>query len=161
MTGRKHTWGHKISKSLIGMQGSWITEESKAKIREARLHQVFPVKDTKPEKLIQNMLKVAKIKFQKHIPVRGQPDIFIEPNIAIFVDGDYWHANPKFYKANERIKYPGGYKKPIDKWKKDKMITRYLKKNGYDVLRLWEYDINNYPEKCLRTIINALDANVN
>ena len=31
----------------------------------------------------------------KHKPIRGQPDVFIHPNICVFVDGDRWHANPK------------------------------------------------------------------
>ena len=71
------------------------TEETLQKIRDARAKQVLPVKDTKPEKDLQEILNEKGIEFEKHKSILGQPDIFIEPNTCIFVDGDYWHANPE------------------------------------------------------------------
>ena len=38
--------------------------------------------------------------------LRAQPDIFIEPNICIFVDGDYWHCNPNDYVYKKKL-FPG------------------------------------------------------
>jgi len=140
--------------------GSKRSEETKGKLRITRSKQVFPRKDTEIEKRLQNLLNVAKIKFETHrmyiergLMIHGQPDIFIKPNICIFADGDYWHANPKFYKSNSIII---GKKKAKDKWKSDKVITSKLKKQGYRVLRLWGYDINNNLEKCLQKIIKIV-----
>ena len=82
--------------------------------------------------------------------------IFSEPDICIFVDGDYWHANPRFYKKNEMISYPRKKIRASDKRKKDSNVTRRLRKDGFHVLRLWEYDIYNNTEKCLQKIIKAI-----
>ena len=82
--------------------------------------------------MLQNLLTVAKIKFETHrmyikqgLTIHGQPDIFIKPNICIFADGNYWHANPKFYKPNSIII---GKKKAKDKWNSDNEKRDKLKK---------------------------------
>jgi len=36
---------------------------------------------------------------------------------------------------------------------RDREITKKLKAKGWKVLRMWEKDINNHPEKCIRKII--------
>ena len=106
------------------------------------------------------MLKDNEIKYETHrmyvkrgLRIHGQPDIFIKPNICIYADGDYWHANPKFYKPNDVIIQN---KKAKDKWKTDKEITAKNEKQGYVVLRYWEYDILNSPKTCLREIIKII-----
>jgi len=134
-------------------------EEWKNKIREKRRHQVFPVKDTKPERDMQKLLKSVGIEFKKHKPILGQPDAFIQPNICIFTDGDYWHANPKPFISGVK-KYPGfkpnehiiGKKFAKDAWAYDKRITDTLKKDGYVVLRFWESELETDPEKCIQKI---------
>jgi len=89
------------------------------KMKNARLKQIFPKKDTSIEVIIQKELKRRKVKFKKHIPIIGQPDIFIKPNICVFCDGDYWHS------------YPFGTSR-------DKEVNNSLKNKGYKVLRFWE-----------------------
>ena len=133
--------------------GKKHSKEAKRLNREARLSRVLPTKDSAPEKKMHQILKKAKIKFKKHLPMLGQPDIFIKPDLVIFVDGDYWHANPKHYKPNHVII---GNVKAKDIWKKDKKMTEYSKKQGYRVLRLWENKINSEPEKCLQKIIKII-----
>lgn len=144
-------------------KGGTIAESSKEKIRKARLHQVFPVKDTKPEKDVQKILKDIGIPFEKHKPILGQPDIFIQPNICIFVDGDYWHANPKDF-VNKGKLYPG-FKKDDriigkvyakDKWTRDKSISQRLRKKGYNVLRFWQSELEINQGKCLQKILKAV-----
>ena len=137
-----------------------FSDEAIEKIRNRRATQVFPVKDTKIEKILQRLLKEIKIKFETHrmyvkrgLRILGQPDIFIKPNICIYADGDYWHANPKIYKPNDTII---GKKTAKDIWKKDKQITAKNEKQGYEVLRFWEYDIYNSPQKCLQKIIKVM-----
>jgi DNA mismatch endonuclease (patch repair protein) len=144
-------------------KGIPLAESSKEKIRKARLHQIFPVKDTKPEKELQKILNDKGIKFEKHKPILGQPDIFIEPNICIFLDGDYWHANPKDF-VNKGKLYPGfkkddhiiGNLSAKDKWARDKKITHLLKKKGYNVIRFWQSELENYREKCLQKMYSIL-----
>ena len=179
MRGKKHSaeYKRKMSKRMDGvknpyygkthskeirrkMKGRKVSEETRKVIRRNRLSQIFPVKDTKIEKILQSMLKDNEIKYETHrmyvkrgLRIHGQPDIFIKPNICIYADGDYWHANPKFYKPNDVIIQN---KKAKDKWKTDKEITAKNEKQGYVVLRYWEYDILNSPKTCLREIIKTI-----
>jgi len=124
--------------------------------RKNRLHQVFPAKDTNIEKILQKGLRKKGIKFEKHKPILGQPDLFIKPNICIFADGDYWHG--WLYLQGRDF---SGKKQFNNKYfqhtiKKDKKITLQLKELGYNILRFWEHEINENPEKCLQKIIKII-----
>ena len=140
-------------------------ETSKEKMRKARLHQVIPSKDTKPEKILQKLLKSKGIKFEKHKSIFGRPDLFIEPKTCIFVDGDYYHANKNDYKRNGKIelgfrnrpnKILRGKFRAKDKWQRDSKVNQTLRKEGYVVLRLWQSELDYKPEKCLQKIIKAI-----
>jgi G:T-mismatch repair DNA endonuclease (very short patch repair protein) len=64
-------------------------------------------------------------------------------NTIIETDGNYWHANPRIYSADELIKYPNGIiKKASEVWEKDRIITEEFEKAGYKVLRFWEGEFN-------------------
>lgn len=108
--------------------------------RANRLKMVIPFKDSKLEIKVQDALKAEGIAFRKHEALFGQPDIFIEPNICIFIDGDYYHANPAKYKA-ETVIMKGG-KRAAEIWQKDAKITSFLQNRGYIVLRFWQTEIN-------------------
>lgn len=178
--GRKHSEEYKKKLSEImkamplwnrGRTGVY-SEEILQKIRRARAKQVFPLKDTKPEKHLQSLLRDKKIKFETHrnfvekgIRIYGQPDIFIKPNICIFVDGDYWHCNPNDYvyrkklipgfKSNDQIT---GKKYAKEKWAKDKGVNDKLKKGDYTVLRFWQSELESDPEKCIKKIQKTIKA---
>jgi len=122
---------HIGNKYNLGKKRSDITKE---KLKKARLRIIIPHKDTSIEVKLQKALSTQKIKFRKHVPITGQPDIFIEPNICIFADGDYWHN--------------------LEKGKKrDKYVNRKLKQMGYVILRFWEHQINKDLTGCLNKII--------
>jgi len=122
------------------------------KSRERRLHTVIPDKDTKLELKLQELLKANNIQFTKHRPILGQPDIFIEPNICIFADGDYWHGWFHLQGENysKQSKFNNEYfEKQI---KRDQSVKARLEAQGYKVLRLWEHEIIKEPKKCLDRI---------
>src|SRR3990167_2086670 len=104
------------------------SQEVKERMKQNRLKQIFPHKDTSIEVKLQSWLKEQNIEFEKHYPILGQPDIFIKPNMAIFADGCYWHKCPEcgFGELRQR----------------DKEVTEGLQKQGYTVIRLWEHEIN-------------------
>lgn len=94
--------------------------------------------ETSIEKKVQNILKENNIPFIKHKPITNikhkyQCDIFIEPNLVIEADGDYWHNLPKAIE-------------------KDKIRNKELKEAGYKVLRFWESEINNNLDDCFYRI---------
>ena len=108
------------------------------KIKNARAKQVLPQKDTKPERFLQEVLHNEKIKFRTHEPIMGQPDIFIDPDICIFVDGDYWHNLPKAIKH-------------------DIIVNDSLEKDGYHILRFWEHEIYNNMKTCVHQILEQVN----
>lgn len=142
-----------ISKANMG-KVPWIKDkthspEVRALIRESRLRQVFPQKDTKPEIIMQKALNLRGVKYVKHAPILGQPDVFIEPNLCVFVDGDATHGNPRFYDMNDKIAF-GVIAK--DRWVKDQSINRRLIQDGYKVLRIWQDDLKTDADKCVQFI---------
>lgn len=71
-------------------------------------------------------------------------------NILIEVDGDYWHCNPDTK-----------HKKPITEAQKrtlikDKMKNDWCRKNKVKLLRFWETEINEEPEKVIVKLKKAI-----
>jgi len=145
--GKKHS-----PESIAKMRASANKPEVLKKSRERRLHTVIPDKDTKLELKLQELLKANNIQFTKHKAILGQPDIFIEPNICIFADGDYWHGWFHLQGENysKQSKFNNEYfEKQI---KRDQSVKARLEAQGYKVLRLWEHEIIKEPQKCLDRI---------
>lgn len=73
----------------------------------------------------------------------------------IQINGDYWHCNPKQYKASSIVKYPGGIKKrAINVWKKDLKKKQTAMKNGYRVIYIWQKQINQMNQEQLISYIH-------
>ena len=66
----------------------------------------------------------------------------VSRRICIFVDGCFWHRCPKCYKEPKSNK---DYWLPkIEKnVHRDKEQNKYLKKNGWVVIRVWEHELKN------------------
>lgn len=87
------------------------------KNQKARKKLEIKKKLTIPELMMINELTNLQIKYEIKKSLFGHPDIFIKPNICIFVDGEYWHNRPD---AQER----------------DKRVNTRLVNDGYLVIRL-------------------------
>ena len=145
--------------------GKKASEETRKKIREKRLEQVLPTKDTDFELAVQEQLRNNGIKFEKHKKIKGQPDIFIKPNLCILLDGDFHHANPSKYSDDfviwhERISKSSG--RHVDEItakmirQKDELVNKELRADGYEIIRIWHSEFEKNPEKCLKKIINGI-----
>lgn len=67
-------------------------------------------------------------------------ELCITEKIVIEINGDYIHANPKKYSAENVIRIPGGSYTAAEKWKKDANKIAHLQSKGYHVLIIWESD---------------------
>jgi len=153
------------------MKGRRLSEETKKKIsewgnrpenvqknRERRAKLIIPRKDSKPELLVQSILKKHEISFKKHRNFKlsdsyHQADIVIEPNHIIEVFGDYWHYNPKQYDGESMKKVRRKEVKVKEVWKYDKYVIDGMKKQGYKVLVVWESELKNELEKTTEKIL--------
>lgn len=102
------------------------------------------IKKTGIEKKIDNFLKEEKIDYKYSFILNNRQYDFLlkDYNLIIETDGDFWHANPKFYDDNDINKkklYEIQKMKIID----DKIKNRIAIDNGYQIIRIWEDDINN------------------
>lgn len=61
-------------------------------------------------------------------------------NLIIEINGDYFHANPKFYKEDDIINYKGK-RKVKNIWLYDQFKLGLCIQKGYDILVIWEDDI--------------------
>ena len=68
-------------------------------------------------------------------------------NIILEINGDFWHANPKFFKENDILKFSKtNHPKAKDIWKKDEKNREFAEKNGYKVVYLWECEVKKKTE---------------
>ena len=127
---RRVSTGTKLAMSKPAIRKKYLEGYSKRRNK-------YIYSNTSIEIKMQNVLKQQQIDFQLQKAIIGIPDIFIEPNICIFCDGDYWHNRPG---AQERDEY----------------VNETLKEQGYKVLRFWEHEIHNSLENCTRCIIQCI-----
>jgi len=85
---------------------------------------------------IMRKYKIAGWRRRHKLP--GHPDfVFVKRKVAVFIDGDFWHGNPrKFRLPKSNCAY--WEKKILGNRKRDRAVTRSLKKMGWHVLRVWE-----------------------
>jgi len=138
------------------------TPERKQLQRETRARQKFPTQDSKPELLIQSILKKHKISFKKHHSFKlsesnHQADILIKPNYIIEIFGDYWHFNPNQYDGESIQKVRRKEIKVKEVWKYDKYVIDGMKKQGYKVLVIWESELKNELEKTTMRILKFIN----
>lgn len=119
----------------------------------------------KTEVALRSILHRRGLRFRKNDPrLVGKPDIvFPGPRVAVFIDGDYWHARVLREKGPEalhaRIK-TANRDYWIDKFtkrvKRDDEVTAGLEKDGWTVLRFWESDVRRDLERAADLIVQAL-----
>ena len=114
-------------------------------------------KDTKAEILLRKALWKKGIRYRKnYLRLPGKPDIAITKHrIAIFVDGDFWHARGHEERPGEQIAtnrsfWSSKLKRNVER---DRYVNELLLEQGWLVLRFWESDIKKDLEKCVDEIM--------
>lgn len=117
-------------------------------------------KDTKPEVGLRKVLWKQGIRYRKNYKMLpGCPDIVLTKyKIAIFVDGDFWHArghdeNPGEQVATNREFWRRKIGRNVER---DREVNDALLANGWLVLRFWESDIKRDIDGCVDMILAYL-----
>lgn len=114
-------------------------------------------KNTGPERTLASALAEKGLEWDSHArDLPGRPDfVFRESQVAIFVDGDFWHG----------WRFPQWRHKLSEKWEakidsnrcRDARNHRILRRMGWKVVRLWEHQVVHDIEACVARVLNALD----
>jgi DNA mismatch endonuclease (patch repair protein) len=92
--------------------------------------------------------------WRRHFPVFGQPDFaFPKSRVALFIDGCFWHGCPRCYQAPKSSSAFWRAKLAKNR-KRDRKVTRQLRKDGWKVVRLWECQLKT-PTRLLRRLRDA------
>jgi len=120
-----------------------MTDEEKTeyfrKIGRVGLHSQQKYHDTDIEQKFENILISNDVSYDKKPNMFGLPDFKVN-NDLYFIDGCFWHGCKECYPSMNTIV------KGLPVWKirkKDKWVTNKLTKLGYNVIRIWEHEINN------------------
>jgi DNA mismatch endonuclease (patch repair protein) len=94
-------------------------------------------------RLIAIMKKFKITGWRRGVKLPGKPDfVFRRARLVVFVDGDFWHGNPRCKRLpKSNIEY---WQKKIEgNCVRDKKNTRTLKRLGWHVIRVWESDLRD------------------
>ena len=112
--------------------------------------------DTKPEVLLRKALWKKGLRYRKNYKdLPGKPDIVLtRQKIAIFVDGDFWHARGHQDNPGEQIASNQDYwqKKLARNVERDKEVNDELIEAGWLVLRFWESEVKRDLPGCIKRL---------
>jgi DNA mismatch endonuclease (patch repair protein) len=102
--------------------------------------------DTQPELRLRSALWQLGVRgwrcHRKSLP--GKPDIaFGRARLVVFVDGGFWHGHPSKYWPGRTSAYWDA--KIARNMARDERVNRQLADLGWQVLRLWDFEINADP----------------
>lgn len=145
-----------------------IMDEPKRKPRSPetthKIMSAIPSKNTRPEIALRKALWHKNLRFRvNYEQLPGKPDIvFTKQKVVVFCDGDYWHGHNWAIRGLSSIEEElSGYS---DFWKKkilrnierDDEETKKLKVMGWTVIRIWESDIKNDIDGCVKVVQETL-----
>ena len=110
------------------------------------------------EKRMQLVLRQAHLRARKQPKMFGRPD-FVIPGlkIAIFCDSHFWHGYRWMTKRKEiRRNRAFWMSKILGNMRRDRIVNRRLRREGWIVLRFWEHQIMRSSDKCLVRVKRAV-----
>ena len=121
-------------------------------------------KDTRPELKLRKALWREGLRYRvnyKKLP--GKPDIvFTKWKVAVFCDGDFWHGHNWAIRGQKSLQeelssYSQYWRdKILRNIERDEENNKALIALGWTVVRIWESDIKNDLDGCVKTIKELL-----
>jgi DNA mismatch endonuclease (patch repair protein) len=114
-------------------------------------------KNTKPELALRRALWAVGARgwrvHAKALP--GKPDLaFTRWKVAVFVDGCFWHGHPDFFTPGKSGPY---WDAKIERTReRDRIATAALKRAGWRVVRLWDFEVEQDVDGCVARVMRAL-----
>lgn len=92
--------------------------------------------------------------------IPGSPDIAITKyKVAVFVDGEFWHGE-NWEERKHKLKNNREYwiEKIEENIARDKRNDDILREMGWTPLHFWEKDIKKDLQKCVNTVVDAVQV---
>lgn len=115
-------------------------------------------KDSEIERILASGLRRDGIKFRRQLTIIGKPDFVIKgKKIAVFCDSAFWHG----YRGMSTKRHD--FKKRTRFWvqkinrniERDREVNKTLKREGWKVVRFWDFQIKKDAEGCIQKIREA------
>lgn len=126
-------------------------------VRSSTMAAVRSARNRTTELTLATLLRKERISgWRRGVQLHGRPDFcFRREQVAVFVDGCFWHGCPKCYRL------PGSNKvfwraKLLYNRHRDALVTRTLRASGWKVLRIWEHQLSHSPQSVVRSLRRAL-----
>lgn len=114
-------------------------------------------KDSKIEVEFRKKLWKAGFRYRKNsTKYFGKPDIVLPKyKTVIFIDSCFWHGCKKHSSIPEtRKKF---WETKIERNReRDQEVSKYYKKQGWNIFRIWEHNLKNDSEKVLNIILEKI-----
>ena len=111
-------------------------------------------KNTSIDRKMRDMLSETGVRFEMYPDLFGSPDFQVGRNVLVFCDGDFWHGYRYAEKKRPAKKY---WREKIEgNMRRDRKVSRKLRRDGWSVLRIWEHGIKKNPDKCMQKILRKI-----
>lgn len=114
------------------------------------------------EAAMANLMKEVNIKYEKQPSLQGRPDFRIKgTNLLIFCDSSFWHGRREKELEGKAFRKNKDFwtSKLIENRRRDARTNRLLKKEGWQVLRFWDTDVQKSPGKVIRKLERMIEKN--
>jgi DNA mismatch endonuclease (patch repair protein) len=108
---------------------------------------------------MKTLLRKARIDFEMYPKLYGKPDFLIFGKLALFCDSSFWHGR-NWRKLRGKLLGGNNASYWIDhilsNRRRDRMVTGKLRGMGCLVVRVWDEEVFEEPDACIRRIRLAL-----
>jgi len=113
--------------------------------------------DTTERRLIAYLRRAGLTGWRRHQPLAGRPDFaWQKAKVAVFVDGCFWHGHDCGKNVTPRTNARAWREKIERNMARDRRNSRVLRRDGWEVVRIWECHLARAPARCLARIRTQL-----
>lgn len=95
--------------------------------------------------------------WRRHQKLFGKPDfVWWQERVALFVDGCFWHGHNCGRNLSPKKNEKAWEEKFCRNRLRDRSVSAHLRSLGWGVIRIWECELKERPDKCLARVSKAL-----
>ncbi len=116
-------------------------------------------KNSRLDLAMEALLHKARLRFVMYPKIYGKPDFLVGHNLALFCDSGFWHGR-NWRRLRKRLQKGSNSSYWIThiatNRSRDREVNAELRKQGYNVVRLWSNEVFKEPDNCLARIASGL-----